>query len=80
MAVHVPEARCRRRSASRPIIAQSLIWASAMIGSAILLRGTAAEDGVMLILLAGAGTSILLISSECRRTAAGTGGDGEPLA
>ncbi len=72
MAVQASPSGCRRRSAWQPVIGQSLIWASMMIGNAILLRGTPVEDHVMLILLAGASASVLLTTAECRSRLAET--------
>lgn len=77
MVSHVPQAQCRRRSASQSVIAQSLIWASMMIGNAIVLRGTPAADRVMLILLMGAAASVVLTAAACRRTRAEADGDFE---
>ena len=62
------------------ITAHSLIWASMLIGSAIVLHGTPAAEGVMLVLMTGATTSLLLLSAPCRRPCQEPGDDGEPRA
>ena len=77
MIVHVPQVRYRRCSASGPIIAQSLIWASMIVGSAIVLQGMPVANTMLMLLLAGSTSSLLLTTAACRRTFMESGGDGE---
>ncbi|WP_417449372.1 hypothetical protein [Kordiimonas sp.] len=44
---------------SKQTVKQSILWAAAMIGTAILLRGNEASENVFLLLLVLATTSLL---------------------
>lgn len=47
------------KNSSRKALIQPILWAAAIIGSAILLRGTEHAESMFLILLALASTSVI---------------------